>query len=127
MNPIDRPRISPADSTSRDLLDALTEMHSPRNAEVVLRTRRQVMDTARRMQASRTTNRQRLGVVMLAFGLLALLLTPALWSFSEALFGSEALSESTAFSLVLFVMLFSTLIAVVMLQGREKRGRRSSL
>ncbi len=122
------PRTPYQQDTPQDLLAALGEMHSSRNADLVQRTRRNVMQTAHRMQAGRSEDRRRMGLVLFIFGLFVLLLTPALWAFCEEIFGGSAVSDSTSFTLVVFVMLFSTVIAFALGPARgRQRSRRGSL
>lgn len=128
MKEIRFPQAMHSEDSRQDLLAALTEVNSPRTAQLVQRTRRQVMETAHRMQASRSESRRSMGMVLFIFGLLILLLTPVLWAFCEEIFGSQTLSDSTLFTLVVFLMLFSTAVAVALGQSRGRQsGRRGSL
>ncbi len=109
---------------NRELLEALEALNSRRSLAVVQRTRRKVMETAHRMQASRRASRKRLGFALLVFALFLLLTTPALWSFCEAVFGGKGMTDSSILALTLFVMLLSTLLGAVL--GRNKRRGRAS-
>jgi hypothetical protein len=108
----------------QDLLAALNELHSPRTAELVQRTRRNVMETAHRMQSGRAESRRRMGLVLLIFGLFVLLLTPALWAFCEEIFGANSVSDASSLAVVAFLMLFSTVLAFALGQSRERQSSR---
>jgi|SRR5579875_3455428 len=116
-----------------DLLAALQslhsgDLHSARTAELVQRTRRNVMETAHRMQSGRAESRRRMGLVLLIFGFFVLLLTPALWAFCEEIFGANSVSDASSLAVVAFLMLFSTVLAFALGQSRERQSsRRGSL
>ncbi|ACO34554.1 MULTISPECIES: hypothetical protein [Acidobacterium] len=107
-----------------DLVNALHDLHSARTAELVQRTRRNVMETAHRMQSARSEGRRRMGFVLLIFGLFVLLLTPALWAFCEEIFGANSVSDATSLAVVAFLMLFSTVLAFALGQSRERQSSR---
>ncbi len=107
----------------RDLLDALEALHalnSRQTLEVVQQTRRNVMEAAQRMQESRAGCRQRLGIALLAMLVFLLLATPAIWSFSEAVFSENAITDTSILTLTVFVVLLSTAMGAVLSHGRRR-------
>lgn len=107
-------------SENRELLESLATLNSQRSMAVVQHTRRNVMDTASRMQAERAQSRQRLGVALLAIGVFLLLATPALWSLSEAAFNGEAVTDATMFTLTMLVMLMSAAMGTLLGRGPRR-------
>lgn len=105
---------------NRALLDALNALHSRQTLDVVQRTRRNVMEAAQRMQDSRAECRQRLGIALLAMLVFLLLATPAIWSFSEALFSEDAITDASILTLTVFVVMLSTAMGAVLSRGRRR-------
>ena len=106
-----------------ELLEALDALNSQRSLAVVERTRCNVRETARRMQAGRAQCRKRLGVGLLVMGFLLLLATPVLWSLSDATFGGDVMTGASIAMVTIFVMLLSMAMGVLLSRGR---GRRTS-
>jgi polyferredoxin len=119
-------RRSSADSAELDLLDALKNLGSPAHQHLVQRTRRNVMESAFRMQAERNAGRQRLGITLFVFAILAVVLTPALWSLTEELFNGEHLFDASSISIALVIMVACTVAGVLIVQGSERRGSRKT-
>ena len=92
--------------------------------EVVLRTRRSVMEAAQQMQAHRQRRRRNLGIALLAVGALVVLFTPALWSAVNDIDGGEHFFDMPVMLLVLSLLFLSALFAVLLVSWRD--GRRSS-
>lgn len=107
---------------NRELLEALDALHSQRSMEVVQRTRRNVRETARRMQAGRAQCRKRLGIGLLVMGFLLLLATPVIWSLSDATFSGEAMTGASIAMLTIFVLLISMAMGVLLSRGRRRRA-----
>lgn len=105
---------------NRELLDALETLNSLRTMEVVQRTRRNVMDAARQMQVSRAEGRKRLGIALLVLGVFLLLSTPAIWSFSDAAFNEDAITDASILTLTVFVVLLSTAMGALLSRGRRR-------
>jgi cation transport ATPase len=111
--------MSGREEETRALLDSLEGLNSSRSQALVQRTRRNVMESAQRMQASRGESRQRLGIALLALLVLLLLATPALWSFSEVAFSESAMTEVWILTLTVFVVLLSSALGAVLSRGRR--------
>lgn len=107
---------------NRELLDALESLSSQRSLTVVQQTRRNVMETAQRMQAERAKSRRLLGLVLLCGAMLLVLTTPLLWSFSEAAFSGDEMTDISLFTLMLFVLLLSGLLGVLLSRGSNRRA-----
>jgi len=112
--------MSEQQQANRELLDTLGEVHSRRTLEVVQRTRRNVMEAARQMQASRAECRQRLGIALLAMLVFLLLATPAIWSFTEEAFTESTITDASILTLTVFVVLLSTAMGAVLSRGRRR-------
>ena len=124
MTPHDRPGLTP-DAVSGDLLDALQNLNSERTRQLVQRTRRNVMETAHRMQAGRSRNRQQAGIFLLVGGVLAILLTPALWTITDEVCNGERLLDTAAATMAFLIMLLCAIFAALMLLGGSRRNRRN--
>lgn len=109
-----------------DLLEALRNLNSPAHRQLVNRTRRNVMETAYRMRAERRAGRERLGVTLLVCGILAVVLTPALWSLTEEIFNGERLLDTSSLTFALLITMACTIAAVLMLHGSDRRGNRNT-
>lgn len=112
--------MSERQQANRELLDTLDTVHSRRTLEVVQRTRRNVMEAARQMQASRAEGRQRLGIALLAILVFLLLAAPAIWSFTDAAFGENAITDASILTLTVFVALPSTAMGAVLSRARRR-------
>jgi hypothetical protein len=121
MTPSDRTKFT-ADA---DLLDALQNLNAERSRQLVQRTRRNVMETAHRMRAGRSRNRQQAGIFLLVGGILAILLTPALWTFTDEVCSGEHLFDTAAATMAFLIMLLCALFAALMLLGGSRRNRRN--
>lgn len=106
-----------------ELLEVLEVLRSRQMPEVVQRTRRNVMETAQRMQEGRAQSRRRLGVVLLALVAFLMLATPAIWSFSEAAFSEDAMMDVALLTLTVFVILLSTMMGALLSRGRRRGVR----
>jgi hypothetical protein len=124
MTPLEQPDLS-ADVVHVDLLDALQNLNAERTRQLVQRTRRNVMETAHRMQAGRARNRQQVGVFLLVGGILAILLTPALWTITDEVCSGEHLLDTAAATMAFVIMLLCALFAVLMLLGGSRRSGRN--
>ncbi|MBT9332118.1 hypothetical protein [Paracidobacterium acidisoli] len=95
---------------------ALSNVHGRRNLphlDVVLRTRRAVMEAANEMKEQRIRHRRHLGIALLMMSALVVLLTPAIWSSVDDLFGGEHLFDAPAMVMSLILLLFSGVFAVL--------------
>jgi cytochrome bd-type quinol oxidase subunit 2 len=92
--------------------------------EVVLRTRRSVMEAANELQAQRARRRRHAGIALLAMGVLIVLFTPALWSVANDLTTGEHFFDMPIMVLTLSLILLSAMFAILLLTWRG--GRRSA-
>jgi len=90
--------------------------------EVVLRTRRSVMEAAQEMHSQREHRRRQMGFALLAFGVLALLFTPALWSAYNDLASGERFFDLPVMLLTLSLVLLSAIFAVLLVSWSGRRG-----
>lgn len=90
--------------------------------EVVLRTRRSVMEAANEMHAQRERQRRQMGFALLAIGVLALLFTPALWSAWNDLASGEHFFDLPVMLLTLSLVLLSAIFAVLLVSWRGRRS-----
>lgn len=88
--------------------------------EVVLRTRRSVMEAAEQMQVQRRRQWRNMGVVLLALGTLIVLASPALWNAYTELDGGERITDMSMMLLVLSLVLLSAILAVLMVSWRSR-------
>ncbi|HTX42089.1 MAG TPA: hypothetical protein VMD25_09705 [Acidobacteriaceae bacterium] len=94
--------------------------------EVVLRTRRSVMEAAFEMQAQRARRRRHMGFALLALGTLVVLFTPALWSAWNDLAAGEHFFDMPVMLLTLSMVFLSAIIAILLVTWRGGRyGARS--
>jgi drug/metabolite transporter (DMT)-like permease len=89
--------------------------------EVVLRTRRSVMEAAQQMQARRTQKRRQMGYALLALGVLVVLAAPALWSGYTDLASGEQFTDMPLMLLTLSLVLLSAMFAVLLMSWRGRR------
>jgi cytochrome bd-type quinol oxidase subunit 2 len=91
--------------------------------EVVLRTRRTVMEAANNLQEQRTRKRRHAGIALLAMATLVVMLAPVLWSAANDLTTGEHFFDLPVLVLTLFLVLLSAIFAVLLLTWRQ-RGMR---
>lgn len=91
--------------------------------EVVLRTRRSVMEAAHQMQVQRRQRRRQMGYVLLALGTLVVLAAPALWSVFSDLAAGEEFTGMPLMMLTLSLVLLSAMFAVLLVSWRGRRQR----
>lgn len=104
-------------------------VHSLRNGnqssipDVLLRTRRSVMEAAYEMQMQRTRRRRQVGIALLVFAGLLVLVTPALWSAATELTSGEPFYDMPVMLITLALVLLSAIFAVLMVTWRGRRLR----
>lgn len=89
--------------------------------EVVLRTRRSVMEAAQLMQTQRQQRRRHAGFILLAIATLVLLAAPALWSAVTDLAAGEELTDMPVMLLMLSLVLLSAMFAILLVSWRSGR------
>lgn len=91
--------------------------------EVVLRTRRSVMEAAQLMQVQRRLRRRQVGYVLLALAVLVLLAAPALWTVFNDVAGGEEFTDMPVMLLTLSLVLLSAMFAVLLVSWRGRQLR----
>lgn len=94
--------------------------------EVILRTRRSVMEAANEIHAERERRKRQMGYALLALGSLVVLFTPALWSAATDLAGGEHFFDLPVMLLTLSLVLLSAIFAVLLVSWRDRRRRSGS-
>lgn len=108
----------------RRLIEALSGLDAQADLQLVLRTRRSVMEAAHQMRTAETRRRRLIGIALLTFLGLALLLTPAVWLVVDDLFnGDEHFQDAPAMTMSLVVTLFSAVFAALIVHLRSRRAR----
>ena len=91
--------------------------------DVLLRTRRSVMEAAYEMQKQRTRRRRQIGIALLVFAGLAVLVTPALWSAVTELSSGEPFYDLPVMLVTLTLVMLSAIFAVLLVSWRGRRLR----
>ena len=91
--------------------------------EVVLRTRRSVMEAALNLQTQRTRKRRHAGIALLAMASLIVLLAPLLWSTVNDLTTGEHFFDLPVIVLTLFLVFLSAIFAILLLTLRDRAAR----
>jgi cytochrome bd-type quinol oxidase subunit 2 len=91
--------------------------------EIVLRTRRSVMEAAYEMRAQRLRKRRHLGIALLAMGALVVLFAPALWSAVNDLTTGEHFFDLPVVMLTLFLVFLSAVFAVLLVTWKDRAAR----
>lgn len=94
---------------------------SGRVPEVVLRTRRTVMEAAYTMKVQRARQRRHIGIALLVFAGLLVLATPALWSAVSELSAGEPFYDLPVMLVTLTLVLLSTVFAALLVTWRGRR------
>ena len=94
--------------------------------EVVLRTRRCVMEAAYELQAQRVRKRRHVGIALLAMGTLVVLCAPALWTAGYDLSTGEHFFDLPVMVLTLFMVFLSAIFAVLLVTLRDRAARGES-
>jgi cytochrome bd-type quinol oxidase subunit 2 len=90
--------------------------------DVLLRTRRSVMEAAHLMQAKKARQRRHVGIALLVVVALLVLFAPALWSAAADVMAGEPFLDMPVVMLALSLVFLSALFAVVMMQLRTGKG-----
>ncbi len=91
--------------------------------EIVLRTRRSVMEAAYELQAQRVRKRRHVGIALLAMGTLVVLFAPALWAAGSDLTQGEHFFDLPVMVLTLFLVFLSAIFAVLLVSVRDRTTR----
>lgn len=98
------------------------EMEPRIRPDVLLRTRRAVMEAALEMQARRARQRRNAGFALLAIGVLVLLLAPLLWELASNLTSGERFYELPTLVLTLSLVLLSGVLGVLLVTWSSRRS-----
>ncbi|HEY1807126.1 MAG TPA: hypothetical protein VGG42_01130 [Acidobacteriaceae bacterium] len=91
--------------------------------DVLLRTRRSVMEAAYEMRIQRARRRRQIGLALLVFAGLVVLVTPVLWSAANELNSGEAFFDMPVMLVTLTLVLLSAIFAVLLVSWRGRRLR----
>jgi uncharacterized integral membrane protein len=108
---------------SMDTLQSLNNGKKGTIPDVLLRTRRTVMEAAYEMQMQRARRRRQIGIALLVFAALVMLATPALWSAATELTSGEPFFDLPVMLLTLTLVLLSAMFAVLLVTWRGRRLR----
>lgn len=89
--------------------------------EVVLRTRRSVMEAAQQIQLQRQQRKRQAGYILLAVGVLVMLAAPALWSIFADVAAGEAFTDMPLALVTLSLVLLTAMFAVLLISWRGGR------
>ena len=108
-------------------VEMLAGMNATADMLVVQRTRRAVMQAAAELRDQRRRTRRNMAVAVLTITALGLVLTPAIWSTVDDFLGGEKLFELPDMVMVLVLLLFSTIVAALIISFKSQQqmhGRR---
>lgn len=109
------------------IVEMLAGMNATADMAVVQRTRRAVMLAAAELREQRKRSRRNTGVVLFTIAVLAMVLTPAIWSTLDDFLGGEQWFDLPTMVMVLVLLLFSTIVAALIISFRGQQqiqGRR---
>jgi TRAP-type C4-dicarboxylate transport system permease small subunit len=89
--------------------------------DVLLRTRRSVMDAAYRMHEKRARQRQHVGIALLVVSVLLVLFAPAVWFAASNVTAGEPVLGIPVVLVTLSVVLLSAVLAVAMMTWKRVR------
>jgi len=92
--------------------------------DMLLRTRRSVMEAAHLMRAKRARQRRHAGIALLALAALLVLFTPVLWSVANDLSTGERFFEMPVMVFTLSLVLLSAMFAILLMTWNGKRNTR---
>ena len=119
------PRTNP--EPDQQMVEMLAGMNATADMQVVQRTRRAVMQAAAELREQQRRTRRNLAVVLLTIAVLAMVLTPAIWSTVDDFLGGEQWFELPGMVMVLVLLLFSTIVAALIITFKSQQqmhGRR---
>lgn len=109
------------------VVEMLAGMNATADMQVVQRTRCVVMQAAAELREQRQRTRRNMAIVLLTITVLAMVLTPAIWSTVDDFLGGEQWFELPGMVMVLVLLLFSTIVAalIISFKGQQQiHGRR---
>ena len=108
---------------SGESVHSIRQGSEPRIPDVLLRTRRSVMEAAYEMQLQRIRRRRQVGIALLVLAVLVVLASPALWGAATELTSGEAFFDMPVMLVTLALVLLSAIFAVLMVSWRGRRLR----
>jgi cytochrome bd-type quinol oxidase subunit 2 len=121
------PQTSELQTAELQMVEMLAGMNATADMQVVQRTRRAVMQAAAELREQQRRTRRNMAVVVLTIAVLAMVLTPAIWSSVDDFLGGEQWFELPGMVMVLVLLLFSTIVAALIIgfKGQQQmHGRR---
>ncbi len=120
-----RPGGGASDQLSIDpqLLQALAGLDAQADMAVVQRTRRAVMVAGHQMHAAQLKRRRQVGIVLFVTVGLIILLTPAIWSVADDLFGGEHFFDAPTLTMSLVATMLSSIFAALIIHWRSRQSR----
>lgn len=110
------------------MIEMLTGMNAAADLAVVQRTRRAVLQAAAELREQRRRNRRNTAIALLVIPVLALVLTPAIWSTMDDILSGGDFFETHSMVMVLSLMLFSAVLGALIVGLRSQQqtfhGRR---
>jgi hypothetical protein len=100
------------------IVEMLAGFNAAADLVVVQRTRRAVKQAAADLREQHRRVRRNMAVVLLTLAALAMVLTPAIWSSVDDFLGGEQWFEMPGMVMVLVLLLFSTIVAALMIGFR---------
>jgi cytochrome bd-type quinol oxidase subunit 2 len=114
-------------TSDQQIVEMLAGMNATADMQVVQRTRRAVMQAAAELREQRRRSRRNTAIVVLTIAVLAMVLTPAIWSTVDDYLGGEQWFELPGMVMVLVLLLFSTIVGALIIGFRgqqQMQGRR---
>ena len=114
-------------TSDQQMVEMLAGMNATADMQVVQRTRRAVMQAAAELREQRRRSRRNTAIVVLTIAVLAMVLTPAIWSTVDDFLGGEQWFELPGMVMVLVLLLFSTIVAALIIgfkSQQQMQGRR---
>jgi hypothetical protein len=105
------------------LVQALAGLDAQADMAVVQRTRRAVMVAGHQMRSAQVKRRRQAGIVLFTTVGLIILLTPAIWSVADDLFGGEHFFDAPTLTMSLIATLLSTIFAALIIHLRSRQSR----
>ena len=104
------------------IVEMLAGMNAAADLAVVQRTRRAVLQAATELSEQRSRNRRNTAIAVLTIAVLAMVLTPAIWSTMDDFMVGGDFFEAHSMVTVLILLLFSTVLGALLVGLRGGRS-----
>ncbi|WP_158751121.1 hypothetical protein [Acidobacterium sp. S8] len=104
------------------MVEMLAGMNANADLAVVQRTRRAVLQAATELSEQRSRNRRNTAIAVLTIAVLAMVLTPAIWSTMDDFMVGGDFFEAHSMVTVLILLLFSTVLGALLVGLRDGRS-----